>query len=83
MYVVEGPYTRLGVTVPRRKHKLDYHDDLIRRLQTSDKPSEIMSLCLEAAEELVHLHSTVADLRHHLLEERELNERLMIAIANQ
>lgn len=69
--------------MPRRKHKLDYHDDLIRRLRTNDKPPELLALCIEAAEELVHLHSTVADLRHHLLEERELNDRLMIAMESR
>lgn len=69
--------------MPRRKHKLDYHDDLIRRLRTNDKPPECLSLCLEAADELVRLHSEVADLRHHVLEERELNDRLMIAMENR
>lgn len=69
--------------MPRRKHKLDYHDDLTRRLRTTDKPPECLSLCLEAADELVRLHSTVADLRHLLLEERELNDRLMIALENR
>lgn len=67
----------------RKKHKLDYHDDLIRRLQSPDKAPETMTLCLEAASELVRLHSEVADLRHHLLEERELNDRLMSMMENR
>ena len=66
--------------MPRKKHKLDYHDDLTRRLRTTDKPAECLSLCIEAADEITRLHSEVADLRHHLLEERELNDRLMIML---
>lgn len=69
--------------MPRKKHKLDYHDDLIRRLRHPDKPAECLSLCIEASEELSRLNSEVADLRHHLLEERELNDRLMIMLEDR